>query len=95
MIDLSPDRIAVFSYAHVPTMKRQQRAFERDLPGDHEKLDLFLTAMNELMSAGYEHIGMDHFARPTDPLTLARLDRTGRLTFRIWAPSGLTTSLVI
>jgi oxygen-independent coproporphyrinogen-3 oxidase len=72
VLQLSPDRLAVFSYAHVPSIKRQQKSFERYLPPESEKLQLFIDAVRWLTSAGYEHIGMDHFARPGDPLVTAR-----------------------
>lgn len=72
VLELNPDRLAVFSYAHVPTLKKQQKSFEKFLPSEPEKLQLFLDAIERLTSAGYEYIGMDHFARPTDPLVAAR-----------------------
>jgi len=72
VLSLMPDRLAVFSYAHVPTLKRQQRSFERYLPSEPDKLQIFLDAIERLTAAGYEYIGMDHFARPEDPLVVAR-----------------------
>jgi oxygen-independent coproporphyrinogen-3 oxidase len=72
VLALAPDRLAVFSYAHVPAIKRQQRSFEQFLPAESEKLQLFVAAIAKLTSAGYEHVGMDHFARPGDPLVVAR-----------------------
>jgi oxygen-independent coproporphyrinogen-3 oxidase len=72
MLELNADRLAVFSYAHVPTLKHQQRAFEKYLPTESEKLEIFVDAINALTAAGYEYIGMDHFARPGDPLVDAR-----------------------
>src|SRR5262245_45170055 len=72
VLELNPDRLAVFSYAHVPSLKHQQRSFEKHLPEEVDKLQLFLNAIEKLTSAGYEHIGMDHFARPNDPLVAAR-----------------------
>jgi oxygen-independent coproporphyrinogen III oxidase len=72
VLELNPDRLAVFSYAHVPSLKKQQRSFERFLPSEADKLQLFVDAIERLTSAGYEHIGMDHFARPSDPLVAAR-----------------------
>jgi oxygen-independent coproporphyrinogen-3 oxidase len=72
VLELSPDRLAVFSYAHVPSIKRQQKSFEKYLPPESEKLQLFVDAIQRLTSAGYEHIGMDHFARPGDPLVMSR-----------------------
>ncbi len=79
---LNPDRIAVFSYAHVPSIKRQQRALEKRLPTDGEKLELFVSAIQFFSSHGYEHIGMDHFARPSDPLAKARLTRSLHRNFQ-------------
>lgn len=72
VLTLDPDRIAVFSYAHVPAIKHQQRAFEKWLPPEAEKFNLFLDTIIRLTSAGYEHIGLDHFAKPYDPLVRAR-----------------------
>jgi oxygen-independent coproporphyrinogen-3 oxidase len=72
VLELNPDRLAVFSYAHVPTLKHQQRSFEKYLPSEPDKLQLFLDAIQRLTSAGYQHIGMDHFAKPGDPLVAAR-----------------------
>jgi len=72
VLELDPDRLAVFSYAHVPVLKHQQRSFEKYLPSESEKLQLFLDAIQRLTAAGYEHIGMDHFARPGDGLVAAR-----------------------
>jgi oxygen-independent coproporphyrinogen-3 oxidase len=74
MLELRPDRLAVFSYAHVPSLKKQQKSFEKFLPSESEKVHLFLDAIERLTAAGYEHIGMDHFARPSDPLVAARDD---------------------
>lgn len=72
LVEINPDRIAVFSYAHVPTIKKQQRSFERHLPAEEDKVQLFVDAIATLTAAGYEHIGMDHFARRSDPLVAAR-----------------------
>jgi oxygen-independent coproporphyrinogen-3 oxidase len=72
ILQLNPDRLAVFSYAHVPSLKKQQKSFEKWLPSESEKLQFFVDAIERLTAAGYEHIGMDHFARPADPLVAAR-----------------------
>jgi oxygen-independent coproporphyrinogen-3 oxidase len=72
ILDLNPDRLAVFSYAHVPSIKKQQKSFEKFLPSESDKLQFFVDAIERLTAAGYEHIGMDHFARPADPLVTAR-----------------------
>jgi oxygen-independent coproporphyrinogen-3 oxidase len=82
VLELSPDRLAVFSYAHVPSIKRQQKSYEKYLPAESEKLQLFLDAIRRLTSAGYEHIGMDHFARPGDPLVAARDNGTLHRNFQ-------------
>ena len=73
VLALNPDRLAIFSYAHVPWIKPAQRILERDqaLPGPEEKLQLFALALRTLTAAGYVHIGMDHFARADDELTRA------------------------
>jgi oxygen-independent coproporphyrinogen-3 oxidase len=69
---LRADRIALYSYAHVTWVAKQQRAFERhDLPSDGEKLGLFVQALERLEKEGYVHLGMDHFALPEDSLAVA------------------------
>ena len=79
---LEADRIAVFSYAHVPSLKKQQKALEKHLPSDQEKFDLFLTAIDYLTTAGYDFIGLDHFAKPNDPLSQAWKDGTLHRNFQ-------------
>jgi oxygen-independent coproporphyrinogen-3 oxidase len=93
VLSLRPDRLAVFSYAHVPSLKRQQRSFERYLPSETEKLQLFLDAIQKLTGAGYEHIGMDHFARPSDPLVMARDDGSLHRNFQGYTTHGETDLL--
>ncbi len=76
-IGLKPDRIAFYSYAHVPWASRGQRLFdENDLPSAPEKLQLYLTGRELLAKAGYVDIGMDHFALPGDDLYEAWLNGT-------------------
>lgn len=66
---LKPDRIAFYSYAHVPKVARGQRAYsEADLPAGAEKLNMYLLGKSELQKLGYFHIGMDHFALAKDEL---------------------------
>jgi oxygen-independent coproporphyrinogen-3 oxidase len=73
----APDRIALYSYAHVTWVAKQQRGFERhDLPGGPEKLRIMLLAIERLLEAGYEYVGMDHFARGDDALARALRDDT-------------------
>ena len=69
VIGLTPDRIAFYSYAHVPWTSKAQRLFdEADLPGAETKIQLYLKGKELLATAGYEDIGMDHFALPHDEL---------------------------
>ena len=75
---LGPDRIALFGYAHVPWFRANQRLIdEADLPDSAARVDLAETARETLQAAGYAPVGIDHFARPTDPLL--RAARRGRL----------------
>lgn len=72
IIDISPDRIAVFNYAHVPWMKKHMALIKpEDLPQPEEKLQILKMTIEKLTSAGYVFIGMDHFAKPDDELAVA------------------------
>ena len=73
VIALGPDRLAVFSYAHVPWLKPAQKIFtdRNQLPSTEDKLAMIAEAARALTAAGYVHIGMDHFARPDDELATA------------------------
>ncbi|HUK53035.1 MAG TPA: oxygen-independent coproporphyrinogen III oxidase [Candidatus Binatia bacterium] len=82
IIGINPDRIAMFSYAHVPWLKKQQGSFARRLPEGMEKFRIFRTGLERLLAAGYAYIGMDHFARPTDELALAQRNRTLHRNFQ-------------
>ncbi len=78
IIGFSPDRIALFNYAHLPRMFMPQRRINvLDLPSPAEKLNILKLSINRLLAAGYVFIGMDHFAKPDDELTLAQ--REGKL----------------
>ncbi|OFX62124.1 MAG: oxygen-independent coproporphyrinogen III oxidase [Bacteroidetes bacterium GWA2_30_7] len=71
-IELSPDRLVTFSYAHVPwVMGEQKKLEEKGLPSPEEKLSMFLSSMDLLIKGGYEQIGLDHYAKPTDDLAKA------------------------
>jgi oxygen-independent coproporphyrinogen-3 oxidase len=78
VLTLRPDRLAVFSYAHVPWLKPAQKIFEQrdQLPGTEAKLAMLMAAVRKLTAAGYAHIGMDHFARPDDELAVAHRQGT-------------------
>ena len=78
VVELRPDRIACYNYAHLPERFPSQRPIDRlDLPTPEEKLVLHQMISHELRAAGYEHIGMDHYVLPEDELALAQ--REGRL----------------
>jgi oxygen-independent coproporphyrinogen-3 oxidase len=72
-IRMNPDRMSVFNYAHLPHIfKPQRRINVDDLPSAQEKLDIFQQSIEILTDAGYEYIGMDHFAKPDDELAIAQ-----------------------
>jgi oxygen-independent coproporphyrinogen-3 oxidase len=69
VLQMRPDRLACYGYAHVPWLKKHQRVLpEAALPKGAEKLAIYLTALSALQAAGYQPIGMDHFALPDDGL---------------------------
>ncbi len=83
LLALSPDRVALYGYAHVPWMaKRQQMIPSEALPTPEERLDLFETARKLFLWDGYAEIGIDHFARPEDGLTRAQKAGTLRRNFQ-------------
>ncbi len=72
VIRISPDRIALYNYAHVPWISPHQKMIpEAALPDGPEKFRIFRMAIQRLLEAGYVYIGMDHFAKPQDELNLA------------------------
>lgn len=78
MLELKPDRIALFNFAYLPELRKYHRVIRQDwLPEPHEKLSIFKMAHDKLTSNGYEFIGLDHFALPHDELFIAR--KNGRL----------------
>ena len=73
IIELSPDRISLFNYAHMPELfKPQRRINEADMPGAEIKLSILKQSTEQLIDAGYVYIGMDHFAKPDDELSIAQ-----------------------
>jgi oxygen-independent coproporphyrinogen-3 oxidase len=82
ILAIGPDRLAVYSYANVPWLKKHQKLLEPHLPGEREKFEIFRTALGRFTQAGYEYIGMDHFARPDDELARARRNRTLHRNFQ-------------
>ena len=76
VITASPDRIALYSYAHVPHLFKPQRSIDIDtLPPAETKLAILALAIEKLGAAGYIYIGMDHFAKPGDELAIAQAER--------------------
>jgi oxygen-independent coproporphyrinogen-3 oxidase len=79
---MGPDRIALYSYAHVTWLAKQQRGFEKkDLPDPATKLEIMLMAIRRFLAEGYRFVGLDHFARPDDELSRALENRTLRRNF--------------
>ena len=73
IIELNPDRISVFNYAHLPEMFKTQRQIKSEqLPSTTTKLAILEHTITRLTEAGYLYIGMDHFAKPNDELSLAQ-----------------------
>lgn len=73
IIELSPDRLSVFNYAHLPERFTPQRRLNaEDLPTPDVKLAILKNTISQLEEAGYIYIGMDHFAKPTDELAIAQ-----------------------
>ncbi|MGA9630163.1 MAG: oxygen-independent coproporphyrinogen III oxidase, partial [Candidatus Acidiferrales bacterium] len=82
VLTLAPDRVAMFSYAHVPWLKKQQGAFATHLPESKEKFRIFRAGLEGFLQGGYVYIGMDHFARPGDELATAQQNRTLHRNFQ-------------
>ncbi|WP_256832281.1 oxygen-independent coproporphyrinogen III oxidase [Pseudomonas sp. Pse1] len=83
IIALRPDRIAAYSYAHLPQMVRAQRLIRpADMPPPERKLQLLELTIRRLTEAGYVYIGMDHFALPDDELALARANGSLQRNFQ-------------
>jgi len=78
IIDIDPDRISIFNYAHLPELfKPQRRINDDDMPEPAVKLAILKMSIERLTQAGYVYIGMDHFAKPDDELTIAQ--KNGKL----------------
>ncbi len=90
VLALQPDRLSVFSYAHVPWIKPAQRIFDQraQLPDAAAKLAMFGLAHELLTSAGYVDIGLDHFARPDDELAVALREGTLHRNFQGYSTRG-------
>jgi oxygen-independent coproporphyrinogen-3 oxidase len=88
-LSLNPDRFAIYSYAHVPWINPAQKLLEQnDLPDASTKLKLLQIIIERLTSAGYDYIGMDHFAAPGDSLAEARANGSLRRNFQGYSTKG-------
>ena len=73
VLELEPERIAMYAYAHLPSrFKPQRRIHSVDLPTPHSKLQMLSKAIEQMLGAGYEYIGMDHFAKASDSLAVSK-----------------------
>lgn len=83
VIELAPDRVAIYNYAHLPhRFPPQRRIKAEDLPDSASKLDILRDAIDRLTAADYEYIGMDHFARREDELSIAQRKRNLHRNFQ-------------
>ncbi|MFT0212771.1 oxygen-independent coproporphyrinogen III oxidase [Pseudomonas sp. F1_0610] len=83
IIALKPDRIAAYSYAHLPQLVKAQRMIKpEDMPPPERKLELLELTIQRLSEAGYIYIGMDHFAHPDDELAIAQQEGTLQRNFQ-------------
>ena len=81
--DMRPDRLAIYNYAHLPERFKGQRMIDdAALPGPESKLEILHRTIDRLTDAGYEYVGMDHFALPDDELVRARRDGSLQRNFQ-------------
>jgi oxygen-independent coproporphyrinogen III oxidase len=90
VLEIQPDRLAVFSYAHVPWVKPAQKILTEALPSPEQKLQILQRIVQTLTRGGFEYIGMDHFARRDDELAVAQRQRTLHRNFQGYSTRGGT-----
>lgn len=89
VIDLSPDRLSLFNYAHMPALFKTQRQIPQEtLPSPEEKLEMLQQSIELLLAAGYVYIGMDHFAKPHDSLVNAQQQGSLQRNFQGYSTHG-------
>ena len=89
VIDLGPDRLSIFNYAHLPHLFKSQRLInEADLPNANTKLEMLHQSIEQLQAAGYVYIGMDHFAKPDDDLAIAQQQGRMQRNFQGYSTHG-------
>lgn len=93
ILEIEPDRLSLFSYAHVPWMKPAQKIFDdrQQLPNSEAKWAMFSIAHRKLTGAGYVDIGLDHFARPDDSLAIALRSGTLQRNFQGYSTQAGTS----
>lgn len=90
-LELQPDRLVTFSYAHVPWIKKQQKILENyGLPSPETKMEMFLAAYHFLIHGGYHAIGLDHYVRPNDELYIAQQNNQLHRNFQGYATRRTT-----
>ncbi len=93
-IEMNPDRLVTFSYAHVPWVNKRQLILEKvGLPAREDKLEMFTRASSLLVGAGYRHIGMDHFVKPDDDLAIAFDEHKLHRNFQGYCPRRITAQV--
>ncbi|MEI9534684.1 oxygen-independent coproporphyrinogen III oxidase [Moellerella wisconsensis] len=89
VIELAPDRLSVFNYAHLPNLFAAQRKIkDEDLPSVEQKLEILQETISTLTAQGYQFIGMDHFARPQDELAVAQREGILHRNFQGYTTQG-------
>ncbi|GLR69763.1 oxygen-independent coproporphyrinogen III oxidase [Agaribacter marinus] len=92
--NMDPERISLFSYAHMPNMFAAQRKIKNEwLPSSEEKFALFTLAINVLTQSGYDFIGMDHFAKPSDELSVVQREKLLHRNFQGYSTQGRSALL--
>jgi len=96
VIELRPDRLSIFNYAHLPErFKPQRRINAEDLPTPAQKLEIFQLTMERLQQAGYVYIGMDHFALESDSMVKAQQEGTLQRNFQGYSTHADTDLVAI
>ena len=93
VVELRPDRIAFYSYAHLPSAFPAQKTYSSHLPNEQEKRALYELGKELLIEMGYEEIGMDHFALPNEPLFIAKQE--GKLHRNFMGYTTLASKMLI
>ncbi len=96
VVGLNPDRLAIFNYAHLPWMKKTMRKIdETTLPNPAQKLEILKNTIAFLQEQGYMMIGMDHFAKKSDELYLAKAKNELRRNFQGYTTRGFSQTIGI